>query len=190
MESERQAVDDREAQWAAWMRAADAGDEMAYRRLLEALAPAVRGVVLRALTRAGAGTADAEDVVQETLLALHLKRATWDRTAPIGPWINAIARYKTVDALRRRGRRAEQPIDGVVESLPAAEAADGLARRDAERALAALSGRTHEVVRAVSLDGAGIGDTARRLCISEGAVRVALHRGLKALARRFAESSE
>ena len=52
---------DRETQWAAWMRAADDGDEAAYRRLLEALAPAVRATVLRALARAGAGTADAEE---------------------------------------------------------------------------------------------------------------------------------
>jgi RNA polymerase sigma factor (sigma-70 family) len=179
-------VADRETQWAAWMRAADDGDEAAYRRLLEALAPAVRATVLRALDRAGAGTADAEDVVQETLLAVHLKRATWDRSAPIGPWINAITRYKTVDALRRRGRRAEQPIDGVIETIAAAPAEDGLARRDAERALGTLEGRTHQVVRAISVDGAGIGETARHLGISEGAVRVALHRGLKALARRFA----
>jgi len=184
----RQAVNDRESEWAAWMRAADGGDEIAYRSLLHALAPAIRTVVLRALARAGASTADAEDVVQETLLAIHLKRATWDRTAPIGPWINAIARYKTVDALRRRGRRAEQPIDTVVEALPAAPVPDGLERRDAERALATLGGRSSEVVRAISLEGAAIGETARRLGISEGAVRVALHRGLKALAQRFAGS--
>ena len=167
------------------MRAADGGDDAAYRRLLEALAPVVRGVVRHALLRAGAGTDDAEDVVQETLLAIHLKRHTWDRSAPIGPWINAITRYKTVDALRRRGRRAEQALDDVVATLAAPPAEDGLARRDAERALATLPGRTHQVVRSISLDGAGIGETAERLGISEGAVRVALHRGLKALARRF-----
>lgn len=183
-------MNDRETEWTAWMLAADGGDDAAYHRLLHALAPAVRAVVRGALARAGAGTADTEDVVQETLLAIHLKRATWDRTAPIGPWINAIARHKTVDALRRRGRRAEQPIDAVVEALPAAPAGeDGLERRDAERALAALGGRMSEVVRAISIEGAAIGETASRLGISEGAVRVALHRGLKALSRRFAGSN-
>ncbi|BBK30352.1 RNA polymerase sigma-70 factor (ECF subfamily) [Stella humosa] len=181
----QRAANEREAQWSAWMRAADDGDDAAYRRFLEALAPAIRSVVRQGMARAGAGSGDIEDVVQETLLAIHLKRDSWDRASPIGPWINAIARYKTVDALRRQGRRAEAPLDDVVEAMAAPAAEDGLARRDAERALATLEGRTHQVVRAISLEGAGIGETARRLGITEGAVRVALHRGLKALARRF-----
>ena len=58
-----------------------------------------------AFSRAGVGDADVEDAVQETLLAIHLKRHTWDPEQPLAPWVYAIARHKVVDALRRRGRR-------------------------------------------------------------------------------------
>src|SRR5436853_548694 len=74
-------------EWAGLMRAANAGDAMAYRRLLQALAPTLRSAARRRLARAGASESDAEDVVQETLLAIHLKRHTWIEADPIGPWI-------------------------------------------------------------------------------------------------------
>ena len=73
---------DRERIWAEWMRAANAGDGIAYRRLLEALAPLLRQIVRRGFTRSGFGNSDVEDVVQETLLAIHLKRQTWDDAKP------------------------------------------------------------------------------------------------------------
>jgi RNA polymerase sigma-70 factor (ECF subfamily) len=84
------------------MRAANAGDEAAYTRLLASLAPVLRAIARRRL----AGTrlvSDFEDVVQETLLAIHLKRHTWDETRPFGPWFSSIIRHKLVDAARRRG---------------------------------------------------------------------------------------
>ena len=74
------------------MRAANAGDETAYRRLLEALAPFLRQIVQRSFARAGFGNSDVEDVVQEILLAIHLKRQTWDKDQAITPWVSAIAR--------------------------------------------------------------------------------------------------
>jgi RNA polymerase sigma-70 factor, ECF subfamily len=52
------------------------------------------------------------------LLAIHLKRHTWDAAAPLGPWVRAIARNKLIDALRRRGRRVEIPIDDFADFLP------------------------------------------------------------------------
>ena len=78
-------MQDREAEWAALMQRAIAGDEPAYRRLLSALAPWLRAVARRGFTQARAGNADVEDIVQETLLAIHLKRHTWDASRPLGP---------------------------------------------------------------------------------------------------------
>lgn len=178
---------EREAVWARLMAAAIDGDGDAYHRLLQSLGPALRGVARRGLARYGAGDGDVEDVVQETLLAIHLKRATWDRGKPIGPWVTAIARHKLIDALRRRGRRAEIPIDDVAEGLafeaPAADQPGGaIERRDVDRMLERLGGRQRDIVRAVSVEGRSIRETAERLDMSEGAVRVALHRGLRALA--------
>ncbi len=65
--------------WTAWMRQALAGDEAAYRRLLTAVAGRLRAQLRARLARWGAADVEAEDVVQETLLAIHLKRHTWNR---------------------------------------------------------------------------------------------------------------
>lgn len=180
------AVSDREAEWAALMRAALGGDRAAYRDLLVALTPALRMAARQGCLRFGLGVAEAEDVVQETLLALHLKRQTWDRGQPIGPWIRAIARNKLIDALRRHGRRgAEVDIDDLSEVLAAPEPEDGGIRRDVARHLNALAPGQRNVVQAIAVDGISIRDAAQRLTMTEGAVRVALHRGLATLAVRL-----
>jgi RNA polymerase sigma-70 factor (ECF subfamily) len=93
-----------ESQWADWMRSANAGDSKAYRRLVEALTSFLRMIVRRGFTRAGLSGSDVEDVVQETLLAIHLKRQTWDADqlfTPFTPWVRAVARNKLIDNLRR-----------------------------------------------------------------------------------------
>ena len=179
---EQQGTHDRDRIWVGWMRAANAGDEIAYRRLLEALAPFLRHVVRRGFTLSGFGNYDVEDVVQETLLAIHLKRQTWDEDEALTPWVTAIARHKMIDSLRRRGRHIELPIDDLIDVLPAETAPEGLSSQDAERLLSVLRGRQREVVRAISIEGMSAREAAHRFRISEGAVRVALHRGLSTLA--------
>lgn len=180
-------VNETESEWAALMRAARGGDEAAYRTLLVTLTPVLRAAARRGFVRAGLPVNEAEDVVQETLLAIHLKRGTWQSDAPLGPWLRAILRNKLVDALRRRGRRGiEVDIDGLTDSLPAPPADDGAGLvRDVARHLDALAPGQRNVVQAIAVDGASIRDAAARLAMSEGAVRVALHRGLAALAARL-----
>jgi RNA polymerase sigma-70 factor (ECF subfamily) len=176
---------DCEHQWAEWMREANAGGNDAYRRLLEALAPFVRAVVRRACQRSGMALNDVEDVVQETLLAIHLKRQTWDTAEPLTPWVRAIARNKFIDSLRRRGRRIDLPIDDFIDVLPAEQPEETLSPREAERLLSVLDGRQRQIVQAISVDGASIRETAARFGMTEGAARVALHRGLAALAAAY-----
>ena len=174
----------REEQWAGLMRASLAGDAAAYRRLLADLATALRLSVRAEVERMGQGNADVEDIVQETLLAVHLKRHTWDPALPFSPWFKTVARYKTVDALRRRGRRRQVPLDDGFE-IAAPPEADALSERDADRLLATLGERPARVVRAVSLEGRSAAEVGADLGMSEGAVRVTLHRALKDLAKRF-----
>jgi RNA polymerase sigma-70 factor (ECF subfamily) len=164
------------------MRAAIDGDSASYRQLLESLSNSLRAVTRRGFAQAGAALNDVEDVVQETLLAIHLKRHTWNSDQPLGPWVRAIARHKLIDALRRRGRRIEVPIEAVLETLAADESRSDLDRQDAERLVSGLRGRQQAVVRAISIEGQSIREVADRMDMNEGAVRVALHRGLKALA--------
>jgi RNA polymerase sigma factor (sigma-70 family) len=175
-----------EEEWAVLMRAAISGDSGAYRRFLEQISPVIRAVARRNLSRRGIVSNDAEDVVQETLLAIHLKRETWDSGRPIGPWIAAIARNKLVDALRRRGySRAEVAIDDVIDSLGGKDAGDTPGKDELERMLRKLNERQRSIVRSLSLDGVSVRETARRFNMSEGAVRVTLHRALKALAALY-----
>jgi RNA polymerase sigma factor (sigma-70 family) len=170
----------REAHWSGLMREALGGDGSAYARFLRELVPVVRGIV-RARGR-GLGPEACEDVVQDVLLALHAKRHTWRTEAPILPWIYAIVRYKVADAFRARGCRVQIPVEDLADILAAPDGPDSTEREDALRLIGALEGRSAEVVRAMALDGAGVAETGARLSVSEGAVRVALHRGLKQLA--------
>ena len=172
----------REEAWAAAMRASLSGDEAAYRRLLADIGRAIRPLVRGAFSRSRLGDADVEDVVQETLLAIHLKRQTWDPSQKLGPWVNAIARHKVIDAMRRRGVRKAEPIEDFEAVLAAPEAADPHARSDVERLMETLNPRARDIVRSISLEEQSIGATASRLGMTEVAVRVALHRALKTLA--------
>jgi RNA polymerase sigma-70 factor, ECF subfamily len=178
-------ADGREKEWAFLMRAGNAGDAESYRRLLLQLTPVLRAVVRRGLASAGMADTDAEDVVQETLLAIHLKRQSWDEGAPIGPWLRAIARHKMIDALRRRGRRIDLPLNDFSEVLASGDSEPSMLIADVDRHLPSLPSGQRNVVRAIAVDGASIDETAARLSMTNGAVRVALHRGLRALAAQF-----
>src|SRR3979490_1056141 len=120
------------------MRSAISGDSAAYRRLLKAVTPVLRAAARRGLARAGQPVDQSEDIVQDILLAVHLKRHTWDANAPFAPWLFAIARNKLIDSLRRRGRRIFVDIDDFAETGaggggrgPAPGAAGATARRAA-----------------------------------------------------------
>jgi RNA polymerase sigma-70 factor, ECF subfamily len=174
--------------WSKMMRAAMAGDEVVYRRLLEEISRSVRAMTRGAFSRARVGDADVEDAVQETLLAIHLKRHTWDPSQRLAPWVNAIARHKIIDAMRRRGARRAEPIEDFQDFLAAPQEEDPHALSDAKRLMEALSTRQREIVQSISLDGQSISATAARLSMTEVAVRVALHRALKALGAAWRRS--
>ena len=176
---------DRGEEWTGLMRSALAGDEAAYQRLLGAVAPVLRANARRALVRAGQPADQAEDVVQDILLAVHLKRHTWDVKAPFAPWLFAIARNKLIDALRRRGRRVFVNIDDFAETLAGEPAEETLPARDVAAHLQTLPARQRDVLQSIAVDSASIKATAARLSMSEGAVRVALHRGLANLTARL-----
>jgi RNA polymerase sigma-70 factor (ECF subfamily) len=171
------------------MRAAMAGDAGAYRQLLASLVPRVRAVVRSRCRSLGASESDVEDLVQEVLLTIHLKRGTWDQSRPIGPWVAAIARNKLIDVLRRRGRHIIVPIEDVVDSLQAEDRTPEVSTRDLDSLLGHLKPQQKEIVRSISLNGSSIRETADRLQMTEGAVRVTLHRALKALAVFYRSSA-
>ena len=110
-----------ENDWAVWMRAAMTGDEGAYRQLLVSLTPHVRAVARSRCRRLGAPEGEVEDLVQEVLLTMHLKRGTWDQSRPIGPWVAAIARNKLIDdgqLIPAAAQRAHFSTDDLVSGPP------------------------------------------------------------------------
>lgn len=165
------------------MLAALDGNAFAYRALLGDLRLRLTGYLGRRLRQA---PDDVEDLVQDTLIAIHDRRATWDRSQPLLPWVYAIARYRLIDHYRRTGRRVHVPLDDVDAELSVADESAAVdARRDVEIALAQLPERTQTLVRRLKLEAQSVADTAVQLDMSEGAVKVALHRGLKAMGVRL-----
>lgn len=175
----------REGDWTTWMQAAMSGDADAYRRFLVAVTPHLRAMARYRCRAAGTAEGDAEDIVQEVLLAIHLKRGTWDPARPIGPWIAAIVRNKLIDALRRRGRHVTVPVEDIIDTLGAKDDADSESPGEIDRLLSHLKVRQREIVKSISIDGSTVRETADRLQMTEGAVRVALHRALKTLAALY-----
>ena len=173
---------ERERDWTNLMELSLQGNARAYEQLLTGLTAGLRRVVRR---RAHAAGIEVEDIVQEVLLALHLKRGTWVLGTPLAPWVAAIARNKIVDALRRRGQRTEVSMESVVDTLSSDCGVDAEHAHDLGDVLARLSERQREVVQAVSLEGYSAQETAERLQMTEVAVRVTLHRSIKALSLMF-----
>jgi RNA polymerase sigma factor (sigma-70 family) len=166
--------------WGKLLAAANSGDGRAYAHFLRIVTPVLRGVV-RAKGSA-LGEAGCEDVLQEVLLAVHLKRHTWQVGAPVRPWLYAIARYKVVDAFRARGRGIHLPIEEFGEGLAAEAGPDPTEANDMAKMIGMLDRRSAEIVRMIGLEGASTAETGVALRMSEGAVRVALHRAFKNLA--------
>lgn len=165
-----------ESQYRAWMIAALAGDAQVYQRLLAGLSGHLRAYFMRRMD-----PATAEDLVQETLVGLHLKRATYDPGKPFTAWVYGIARYKMIDELRRARRRMTVPLEDA-GALFADERADaGIARRDVEQLLKKLPAAKQRIVRAVKLEGHAVSDVAAASGMSETAVKVTVHRAVKAL---------
>ena len=122
-----------------------------------------------------------EDLVQEVLLALHNKRATWDSSRAFLPWLAAIARYRWVDHLRRVYSSAEDALGDHDVAEDSAEDAV-LARMSLERLFVHLPDKQVEAIELVKIEGLSIEEASHRTGQSESAVKVNIHRGLKKLA--------
>lgn len=167
-------------EWAPLLLAANAGDARAYGRFLQVVTPVLRGIIRAKGSSLGA--AGCEDVLQEVLLAIHLKRHTWEPGCPVRPWAYAITRHKVIDAFRARGRKIDLPIEDFADVLAADAGPDPTDAADMAKMIALLDGRSATIIRKIGLEGVSVAETGAAMRMSEGAVRVALHRALKTLA--------
>lgn len=139
----------------------------------------------------GRGVAEAEDLVQETILAIHLKLHTYDPAEPLTPWVYAVARYKLIDFLRRtRASSADVPIDEANNALAHDDNIDAESSYDLKRLMQRLPEKMRSPIEAVELEGQSIAEAADRCGLSESGVKVNIHRGLKALAALIARETQ
>ena len=161
------------------------GEAAAYHQLLERLTSHLRAYYRQRFTRIGHGPAEAEDLLQEALIAIHTHRHTYDRSQLFTPWIHAIARYKFLDYLRRtKSSFKNLPMETVHELTAESDMTAVDSGLDLQRLLSEISSKAREAIQYVKLDGLSVSEAAVRSGMSESAVKVAVHRGLKALAIR------
>ncbi len=160
------------------------GDAAAYRRFLDGISARLRSTLRHMLARHGRhDPGEVEDVLQEILLGLHLSRHTYDPSVPVTAWAHAIARYKLVDHLRRSGRHAGlDPLDEAIVIAGPDTASAAEARLDIGFALQSLPDRTRGLIDKVRLQGASVAEAAAAAGMTETAAKVAIHRGMRALA--------
>ena len=160
------------------------GDTVAYHAFLKELSAHLRGFLRKRVTNL---PDDVEDLVQEALLAIHNQRHTYDSAQPLTAWVHAIAKYKLVDWLRRRAHREHlnHPWDDEMDVFSSAETDATDAKRDVHKLLLQLPDRQRLPIVYVKLEGMSVAEAADRTGMSVSAIKVGVHRGLKALAAKI-----
>ena len=158
-----------------------AGDAAAYHAFLQELSAHLRAFLRKRLARL---PDEVEDLVQESLLAIHNQRHTYDAGQPLTAWVHAIAKYKLVDLLRRRAKRdlLTGPLEDEFDFASSADTEAAEAHRDLGKLLDQLPDRQRLPIVHMKLEGLSVAEAARVTGMSESAVKVGVHRGLKALA--------
>jgi RNA polymerase sigma-70 factor, ECF subfamily len=172
-----------EAQLRALLLKGLAGDEAAHRAFLAEAAALLRGYFRNRLR---SSPEDAEDLVQETLVALHTRRDSYDPAYPLTAWMYAIARYRLIDHLRRARHRNHAPIDGLDIGGDDPEYAASDAKRDLNTLLDKLPDKQRTAIRLVKLEDKSVREAAALTGFSESDIKISIHRGLKTLMRLMA----
>lgn len=167
-----------------WLLQGLGGDAAAYHGFLKALSAHLRAYFRKRLFQR---PDDVEDLVQETLLAVHNQRHTYRSDQPLTAWVHAIARYKLIDLLRARASREAltDPLDDEHEMFAASDTDAADARKDLHKLLAGLPERQRLPIMHVKLEGLSVLEAAQRTGMSESAIKIGVHRGLKALAAKI-----
>ncbi len=154
------------------------GDAAAYRQLLASSANRLRQYFGR---RLGAGAAEVEDLVQETLLAVHQKRDSYNRSLPFTAWLHAIARYKLIDHYRRQGVRQAVPVDDIEDLASPDTIEPALAAYDIEGLMEKLPEKHRVAIQLTKIEGYSVSEASAMSGQSESAIKVGVHRGMKNL---------
>jgi RNA polymerase sigma factor (sigma-70 family) len=171
----------REEQLKAWMIAGLEGDAAAQTALLRALVPMLGDFYRRRIPGAGD---DIEDLLQETLIAVHTRRSTYDRDRPVTAWLYAIARHRLIDYVR--ARKHAVPLEEALSNMVDDRFEDAaIASADLDTLLAMLPTKQARAIRQTRVEGLSVPEAATVSGLGESDVKVSVHRGLKTLAARI-----
>jgi RNA polymerase sigma-70 factor (ECF subfamily) len=161
-----------------------AGHSAPYQAFLKALSAHLRAFFRKRMVQL---PDEVEDLVQETLMAIHTHRHTYKPGQPLTAWVHTIARYKLIDLLRARSRHEalNDPLDDELQVFAQSDTQAADARRDLEKMLAGLPERQRRVVVMTKLEGNSMAEAAQAVGMSEVAVKVSVHRSLKSLAAKW-----
>ena len=183
--AERAATDHR---LTSTMAAAQGGDRAAYETVLRECVPVVR----RIARAQGADANVLDDVVQDVLITLHGARATFDPSRSFVAWLTAITQRRTIDILRKQGRRAVREVYAplaaethAAEGDPESDASASSDARELRAAVAGLPEGQREAVLALALQENSIEDVSKSTGRTKSALKVNLHRAIKTLRVRF-----
>jgi RNA polymerase sigma-70 factor (ECF subfamily) len=164
------------------------GDQAAYRTLLTELTPLIRRAVANRIGRWG-NQHHAEDVTQDTLIAIHLKLHTYDEQLPFLAWVNAIAKHKLIDHLRKtKAVNVSLEDEGLPELVDPANPEQAGINRDLHNLLGKLKPPVGDIIYALKVEGSSVRELAAQHRLSEGNIKVIVHRGLQKLAQMMRES--
>jgi RNA polymerase sigma-70 factor (ECF subfamily) len=166
---------------------AQAGDADAYRELLSELQVAIERYL-----RTRFGDPDlVEECAQESLLAVHRARDSYDAARRFRPWLFTIVRHKAIDMLRRRGvRDVVRAESEVVETAPSEARDDPADRLEAAQLLKRLDPKYRDALWLTKIEGLSIGDAARRVGVTEAAMKTRVHRAIRAVRRQLDAEAE
>lgn len=159
------------------MSSAQAGNEPDYRQLLLELS----SVISRYLNVRFGGYDFTEDCVQDILIAVHQARHTYDPSKKFRPWLFAIVRHKTIDAIRKQRVRDNHRANQCIEEEPCSDESGLHATMSGGRLINALSPSHREAITLTKILGYTAAEAASRLNISESAMKVRLHRAISKL---------
>lgn len=169
--------------WDDWMREALAGNQVAYRHLLTDLRLWLGAFFAKRVHPDGI-----EDLVQDTLLAVHNKRHTYDPTRPFGAWINAVARHKWIDKIRANIKHIDVELDDNLEDKNAGSIM--CAKHDVEKLLNQIPPKYADIIKLIKIQELSIDEVARKTGFTHSYIKIAVHRGMKQLQAKVMEAPQ
>ncbi len=175
-----------ERRWSEWMARAQGGDQRAYEELMTELGSEIERFVLQRFGRGGAGDL-VEECVQQSLLAIHRARHSYDPSRPFRPWLLTIVRHKAIDLLRRDRMPRQRPLSEAELHTHQASGFvdDASSRLDAATVLQCLESKYRDALVLTKLEGRSIEEAASRAGVSVPAMKTRVHRGIRALQKHF-----